>query len=139
MEPPSLVELVKEVRISVALLDQRCSDDHANKISLFLDWRRVAPHLGLNERDIEDIEYAKRTEPERRLATLQKWKTKYSYKATLKILVEVLLTVGNAENAESICRLLKSEAGTIIPQQRPLFLNIISKSFSDFSIAGVHV
>ena len=108
--PPTLEELVKEVDISVDLLDQRCSDEHINGISLFLDWRNVAPHLGLSERDIEDIKSDERTEPERRRKALLKWKTKYGYRATLKSLVVVLLTVGNADNAEDVCRLLKSQA-----------------------------
>ena len=108
--PPTLEELVKEFGISVDQVDQKCSDEHLNSISLFLDWRTVAPHLGLSERDIEDIKSDERMEPERRRKALLKWKTKYSIEATLKSLVVVLLTVGNADSAESICRLLKSQA-----------------------------
>ena len=113
MEPPPTLEgLVKEVRISLALLDQRCTDDHLKSISLFLDWRRVAPHLGLSERDIQDVKFEKRTESEKRLGVLQKWKTKYSYMATFKNLVEALLTVQNADDAERVCRLLQTHADT---------------------------
>ena len=100
---------MKKVGISVDLLDQRCSDEHLNGISLFLDWQNIAPHLGLSERDIKDIKSDERTEPERRRKALLKWKMKYSYKATLKSLVMILLTVGNADNAESVCHLLKSQ------------------------------
>ena len=77
--PPTLEELVREVGISVDLLDQRCSDEHLKSISLFLDWRNVAPHLGLSERDIEDIISEERKESDRRLKALRKWKKKYSY------------------------------------------------------------
>ena len=114
MEPPTLEELVKKVRISVDLLDQPCSDEHLKSISLFLDWRNIAPHLGLSEIDIEDIISEERKESDRRRKALLKWKTKYSYKATLKSLVEALMRVGNADNAEKVCRLLKSQAGTEI-------------------------
>ena len=109
MEPPTLEELVKKAGISVDLLDQPCSDEHLKSISLFLHWRNVTPHLGLSEVDIEDIKSGEGTEPERRLKALLKWKTKYSFKATLKILVEVLLMVGNADNAGRVCYLLKSQ------------------------------
>ena len=109
--PPTLEELVKELRISLHLLDQKCSNEHLKSISLFLDWRSVAPHLGLSERDIEAIEFDKKTEDERRLAVLQKWKRKYGYKATLKRLVAALLAVGNADDAEQVCRLLPTSAG----------------------------
>ena len=108
--PPTLEELVREVGISVDLLDQRCSNEHLKSISLFLDWRDIAPHLGLSERDIEDIEADTRTESGRRLKALQKWKKKYSYKATLKSLVVVLLKIESGDDAEKVCRYLKSRA-----------------------------
>ena len=112
MEPPTLEEVVKKVGISQDQLDQTCSDEHLKSISLFLDWRNVAPHLGLSRIDIKDTESENRTESERRLEVLQKWKTKYGFKATLKSLVMVLLTVGNAHDAEEVCRLLQLQAGT---------------------------
>ena len=108
--PPTLEELVREVGISVDLLDQRCSDEHLKSISLFLDWRNVAPHLGLSERDIEDIISEERKESDRRLKALRKWKKKYSYKATLKSLVMVLLKIESGDDAEKVCRSLKSQA-----------------------------
>ena len=108
MEPPTLVELIKEVRISPVLLEQKCSDEHLKAISLFLDWRRVAPHLGLSKTDIEEIEGDKRTDAEKKLKTLQKWKEKYGYKSTFSNLVQVLMKLDNADHAERVCRLLRS-------------------------------
>ena len=110
MEPPTLEGLVKELRISVDPLDQRCSDEHLKSISLFLDWRSVAPHLGLSERDIADIEAENRTESERRLKVLQQWKRVFGYVATFKNLVLTLLKVRNADDAERVCRLLQTPA-----------------------------
>ena len=112
MERPTLNGLVKEVRIPPALLDQKCSDEHLKSISRFLDWRTVAPHLGLSETDIQDIDIDKRTEPEKRLKALQKWKMKYGYVATFKNLVQVLLKVDHADNAEQVCRLLQPQEHT---------------------------
>ena len=109
MERPTLDGLVKKLGISLTLLDQKCSDEHLKSISLFLDWRTVAPHLGLSETDIQDIDIDKRTEPEKRLKALQKWKMKYGYVATLKNLVQVLLKVDHADNAEHVCRLLQPQ------------------------------
>ena len=109
--PPTLEELVKELRISLHLLDQKCSNEHLKSISLFLDWRRVAPHLGLSERDIEGIKADKKTESERRLKVLQNWKQLYGYKATFKNFVSVLMEIGNADDAERVCRLLQTPAG----------------------------
>ena len=108
MEPPKLNDLVKEARISSILLDQKCSDEHLNDISLFLDWRRIAPHLGLSEAEIQEIDDDQKTLADKRLKTLQKWKSMCSYKATYKHLVEVLLKVRNADHAGKVCRMLQS-------------------------------
>ena len=113
MEPPKLDGLVKEVNISLTLLEQKCSSEHLKSISLFLDWRTVAPHLGLSQTDILEIDIDQRTESEKRLKTLLKWKEKYGYMATFKNLVQVLLKIGHADCAESVCRLLQP------PQQVP--------------------
>ena len=109
MEPPPTLEgLVREFRIPPKLLNQKCSEEHLKSISLFLGWRRVVPHLGLSKMDIEAIEVEKRTEDERRLEVLQKWKMKYGSKATYKSLITVLLAIENAEDAEGVCALLQT-------------------------------
>ena len=105
-------ELVKNLRVSPKLLEQKCSDKHLKNISVFLDWRSVAPHLGLSERDIEDIEAKNRRESEKRMRVLQKWKKKYGFKATFGNLVTVLLSIENADDAEQVCALLQTPAGT---------------------------
>ena len=113
MEPPTLDGLLKEVNIPLTSLEQKCSSEHLKSISLFLDWRTVAPHLGLSQTDIQEIDIDQRTESEKRLKTLQKWKMKYGYVAKFINLVQVLLDIGNADNAERVCRLLQP------PQQVP--------------------
>ena len=112
MEPPTLDGLVKELGISLTLLDQECSDEHLNSISLFLDWRTVAPHLGLSETDIQDIDIDKRNEPEKRLKTLQRWKTIFGYMATFKSLAQILLKIRNANHAGRVCRLVQPQEHT---------------------------
>ena len=113
MEPlPTLEGILREVGISEVVLERKCSDEHLKSISLFLDWRSVAPHLGLSERDIEDIKSENTTESERRLKVLQVWKRKYGYAATLKKLVVALLKVENTLDAEQVCRLLKTHTDT---------------------------
>ena len=98
---------MKAVRIPLTLLDQECSDKHLKSISLFLDRGSVAPHLGLSEIDIQDIDCDKRKEAEKRLQTLEKWKRKYAFKATYRKLVEILLDIGDASSAQKVCKLLQ--------------------------------
>ena len=72
-------------------------------ISRFLDWRRVTPYLGLDDIDLRQID-SKRTEHEKGPETLRLWKEKYGFKAKFKILVDALLRIGNAEQAEKVCK-----------------------------------
>ena len=100
---------MKECRIPVTLLDQECSVEHLKKISHFLDWRRVAPFLGLSEMDIQEIESDKKTDSEKRLQALEKWKRMYAFKATYRKLVEILLEVKDANSAQKVCKLLQPQ------------------------------
>ena len=117
--PVTLDELVATVGISLETLDQKCTDEHTRTISEFLDWRRVAPYLELDDAAIQVIERDSGDEPQRRLKTLQKWKERFAFKATYKMLVEVLLTVGRADHAEKVCKLLPKR-GTCLNPVHPI-------------------
>ena len=104
----TISELVKVVGISKADIDKRCADEHLNSISRFLDWRTTAPHLGLTDTEIEDIEDEDRKNEVRRLKALQRWKRKYCFKATYRKLMEVFLHIGRADLAEEVCSILRS-------------------------------
>ena len=104
----TLDELVKETKMCSERLNERISDDHLCKIAVFLtSWRTVTPHLKLSENDLDAIERECKDEREKSLKALRKWKGKFAFKATYKKLVEVLLSLGMADVAEKICRLLK--------------------------------
>ena len=128
MNPPTLAELVREVDISPALLDHKCSDADLVNISKDLDWRTVAPHLGLSRTDIADID-CKRTEPEKRVETLQKWKKTFGFRAKFRALVEILLKTGNVDHAEMVCRLLKQQ------DEGTLHNTMLSITFKGLSVA----
>jgi len=104
----TISELVKVVGISKTYLDKRCTDEHLSSIARFLDWRTIAPYLGLTETEIEDIEDEDRKNEVRRLKTLQLWKRKCCFKATYKKLVEVFLHIGRADLAKKLCTILRS-------------------------------
>lgn len=82
-------------------------------ISMWLDWKRIVPHLGLSLANITEIEVDSKDEPERRLKALLKWRTKFAFKATYRILMEAFLTIEDASHAVSVCTMLKTaEEGT---------------------------
>ena len=48
----TLGDCVREFNISVELLDKEVSDEHTWEISKFLQWRRVAPYLKLDDSEV---------------------------------------------------------------------------------------
>jgi len=104
-------ELLKEVGISPTQLNKPCTREHLQDIALFLEsWRTVARHLGLSKVQVEDVECDASAEKEKRQAFLESWKAKLGFKATYMVIVEALLKMGRADQAEQVCRVL-------VPQQ----------------------
>ena len=104
-------ELMKATGLDPGQLDQKCSDEHLRSVSQFLDWRTIAPYIGLSDTDQHDIERDGQDEPEKRLKTLQMWKRRFGFKATYGKLVQAYLTIGNADHAERVCRILTPTKG----------------------------
>ncbi len=108
-EPPTVGDILAHCGLTESQLDKPCSNvDIANIAGFFGSWRDVAPHLGLDETDVEEVEEDGRKGAERRLKALQKWKSKFGFKATYKWLVEALMKVNLADCAEQVCELVKS-------------------------------
>ena len=106
----TLEDCVKQFSISVELLDTTVSDKHIDEVSRFLEWKRVAPYLKLDDSEVDKVNSDGKDELERRFKTLQKWKRKFSFKATYKSLIQALLDSGRAKHAEKVCKLLASLA-----------------------------
>ncbi len=92
-----------------AQLKNSCSNEDITAIAGFLvSWRTLAPHLGLDESDEEEIEEDGREEAEKKLKALRKWKSKFAHKATYKVLVEALVKANMAEHAMLVCQVVKA-------------------------------
>ena len=103
-----LEELLKEVGVRLEKLNESISDDHLHAIALFLtSWQTVASKLSLNEVDQDAIEREGKSEEDKKRKVLQKWKGKFAFKATYRMLVEALLSLAKADVAEKVCHLLK--------------------------------
>ena len=93
-------------KIPEGVLNKAVSDEHIIEISTFLEsWKLVGPHLDLSQGEIEAVERDGKTEAEKRLLTLQKWKQVLFFKATYKKLVEALLTVRRTDQAGKVCQI----------------------------------
>jgi len=102
----TLKDYVKHLSIPVELLDTTISDKHTQEVSRFLEWRRVAPYLKLDDSETEEVNLDGNNEGEKRYLTLKKWKRKFAFKATYKRLIEALLESGRADHAEDVCKLM---------------------------------
>ena len=110
MSGVTLDELLKEVGITHKQLNEKCTNEHLHDIALFLkSWRTLAPQLGLSSSEVEAVEGNAHSEKERRQKFLESWKAKFAFKATYRVLVEALLKIGNADQAEQVCCFLVSQ------------------------------
>ena len=100
-----------EVGVSPDKLEREVSEEHLLSISKFLSWRRVAPYLKLGEVEEGDIEMEGKSEAEKRLILLRRWKSTFAFKATYKVLINTLLSIPIADQAARMCRLLTAEEG----------------------------
>ena len=108
MAAVTLEELLKEVGVRPEILDESISDNHILVIaSVLTSWRKVAAHLGLSEIDLDSLDQEGKSEQEKKLEALLKWKGRYAFKATYKKLIESLLSLAMADVAEKVCHLLK--------------------------------
>ena len=114
MAAVTLVDCVREFNVPVELLDKRVSDEHIRAVSRFLQWRKVAPYLMLDDPEIEAVELDGNNEEERRYKSLQTWKRKFAFKAVYKRLIEALLECGRADHAEKVFKLLAPQRGVYI-------------------------
>ena len=109
MSGVTLNELLEEVGVTSMQLDEKCTNEHLHDIALFLtSWRTLAPCLGLSS-EVEAVDRDAHNEKEKRQKFLETWKAKFAFKAKYKVLVEALLKIGSADQAEKVCHLLVSQ------------------------------
>ena len=109
MSGVTLDELLKHVGLTDKQLDETCTHEHLRDIALFLtSWRTLAPQLELSS-EVEAIEKDAHSEKERMQKFLEAWKAKFAFKATYRVLVEALLKIGSADQAQQVCDSLVSQ------------------------------
>ena len=104
-----LKDLFDSHMIDQAKLDQPCADSHLCKIADFIfRWEELAPHLSLNDVDIEDIK-ANRSPKLCKISMLQKWKRKKGRKATYRALAKKFVSQGRTDLAETLCEIIQRD------------------------------
>ena len=111
MSGVTLDELLDKVGVKSTQLEEVCSDEHLRIIAQSLEsWRELSVHLGLFGADVEVIEGDRCSVPVKRQQMLKKWREKFDFKATYRVLIEGLLSIGNAKMAHTVCLLVKQQS-----------------------------
>ena len=108
----SALEIAGRVGLQPATLDTPVKESAFLSLASFVDpWRLVFFEL-LAPTDVSDIdaENVGRSEQEKRVACLRKWKSRYGAEATYRVIVQSALKCERVDNAEGICRQLLQES-----------------------------
>ena len=101
MSGVTLNELLREVGVTPAQLDETCTSEHLLSIAVFLEsWKEVAPYLGLLNDDVVATEVNSHSEQEKKQKILRLWSAKFAFKAKYRTLIEGLLEIGRADQAQ---------------------------------------
>jgi hypothetical protein len=102
----SAEEVANGVGLAADELSKPCDNNIIPSLAdCFSQWRVIFGSL-LSELDLGDVDRDNTTEEEKRVAALRKWKTRNSYEATYKTLVDVLLNRGERSEADNLCKIL---------------------------------
>jgi hypothetical protein len=109
----SAKDIATGLGLSIDELSKPCDSKHFPLLASFIhEWQLTFWNL-LNENDRGDVEKENSTasEPLKKVAALQKWKSRSGRGATYEVLVNALLSNGERYQAESLCKFLKEKSG----------------------------
>ena len=113
-------DIAARVGLDAKELDKPCEESLLPSLANFVHpWRLIFSYL-LGQIDLDDVESENsgRSEQEKRLACLRKWKVRCGARATCGVIVNALLKNGNLEGAEGMCRHLQEITGTLKQEGR---------------------
>lgn len=108
-------EIAAKADIKLSTLSKECSQNLLlNLAAVCIKWTLIGKRLGLTEADITAVDCDKRTEEEKRVGMLEKWKERFSFKATFKSLIKALLAEGMSKHAFDAAKIIReaTAAGT---------------------------
>ena len=104
----TLNDLLQHHGLSEDNLNQEIASDKIHEISTLLtdDWRLLAPKMNITEAVVNEIKRDNDSEELKKIGFLKKWKKKQSIRATYRVLVDVLMSNGNSNDASRVCQLV---------------------------------
>ena len=107
----SVEEATDRAGVRLDILLKECLVKPVDLASFCVKWKLIGKHVGLTEADIAAIDGDNRTVEEKRVGMLEKWKSKFAYKATYRALIEALLAEGRSTDAIEACKVIKAAEG----------------------------
>ncbi len=103
---------MKTYQLSEKDCNRLISDQDLDQISSSCckEFRKLSSHLGMKEIDVNDIERDGKSESEKRDAFFKKWKEMKGCNATYRVLIAALMNINCREDAESVCKVLKTRS-----------------------------
>jgi hypothetical protein len=104
----SAKDVAGSLGLSLDELSKPCDSNYFPSLATFVrEWQLTFWNL-LDENDRGDVDRENRTasEPLKKVAALQKWKSRNGRGATYEVLVNALLINGELDQAESLCKFL---------------------------------
>ena len=106
-------DIAARVGLDAKELDKPCEESLLPSLANFVHpWRLIfSYHLAQIDLDDVETENSGRSEQEKRLACLRKWKVRCGARATCGVIVNALLKNRDVEGAEGMCRHLQEITG----------------------------
>ena len=108
MSTVSPQDVAARIGLDTKELDKPCEESYLPSLAVFVHPHRLVFSRLLSPVDLDDVENENvgRSEEEKRLGCLRKWKTRHGSDATFKVIVQAVLLIGYVDKAEAICRQL---------------------------------
>ena len=108
----SIEEAAEKACIRPDILLKECSSVVSLDLAKFcVDWKLIGRRAGLTEGDLTAVDGDNRTVEEKRVGMMEKWKSKFAYKATYRTFIEALLEEGRCADAIEACKAIQAAEG----------------------------
>ena len=102
-------DVIAEAGVSMNILELECSSEMLpNLANLFVDWKLLSFHLKLTPAEIAAIDGDNHTVDEKQIGMLVKWRGRFAFGATYRVLVQALLDCGRVSDAVDMCKAISS-------------------------------
>ena len=113
MAVPTYDELLAHCNVDSSLMEQTCNDHHLTEFGSQLDeWEKLALFLSIPSLETDEIK-SQGGKGMKGIRLLRYWKQMCGFKATYKALVNALLQINRADQAEKLVALQKSLRDTV--------------------------